>query len=346
MLRFFFAILFLLPLSAWAELRLAVWRPPGYKYAFVVPVRESETPEKAVARYLAALNMNSDIKKNLLTKPIKLNLGSVTELKDAPNVPRALIVSNREDNFARDEYYQNLPGKELRKRRVEPYVRPLVMDVGLSRAETEELRKLVAKEFDLRIGLGGDDIHPITYDEKIKGARGDLSLTRDLSEIEELKRFTSEKRGFYAGFCRGSQILGVAMGCSMVQDIPSELNVESHAEGTHKILLDRKESEHFRKIFPGKDEIIVNTYHHQSVDTKGNSRLRVVARDIHGIVEGTELTNGFGMGFQFHPEEMTATVKRPVFDYLAERAHAAYRERTGKKCPAGFAALIKQNKRD
>src|SRR5688500_10662001 len=79
---------------AWPELQFAVWRPPGFKYPYIIPVREGETFEHAVDRYQAALNINPDLRENLVHQPLHIPHGKITELEGEKAGPRALIIAN------------------------------------------------------------------------------------------------------------------------------------------------------------------------------------------------------------------------------------------------------------
>ena len=118
------------------------------------------------------------------------------------------------------------------------------------------------------------------------------------------------------GICRGEQILNVALGGTLIQDIPSqrpEAAGENHRDNEH-----RYAPNHPARVLPGTllhslmgcDELLTNSVHHQAVDTPAPG-MRVCALSPAGIVEGIEATDGrFLLGLQWHPEAVAAVEER------------------------------------
>lgn len=335
-------VFFLCAGPAHAEVRLAIWNPPGFKYAYVVAVREGESLAAAVGRYQGAVNLNPDLRASLVKNPLALKNGKLSLFSEQASGPRALVLANKAVDMQRAQDYVDAPAKPLRARGVKPYVLPLAAELGLSASEAEEFRAKLTQEFDLLLAIGGDDNHPRLYGREITYAKEPLSMTRDLAEKNLIEHYTKSERGFFLGICRGSQLLGITMGCPLVQDIEKEKNVAGHRHGFHSAWIDRGQSEHLTKIFPGAAEIEINTLHHQAV-AEGNSLLRVVARDPFGVVEATELANGRGLGVQFHPELMSEKTKNPFFDYIATQAQSAYAERVRGSCESRYARFASPN---
>ena len=112
--------------------------------------------------------------------------------------------------------------------------------------------------------------------------------------------------------CRGIQILNVALGGTLVQDIPSEWTNPIVHDGEWP----RTARVHEVDVTPGSrlaralgtERPVVNSMHHQAVRTVASS-LATVARAPDGIVEGVEWpTDDWWMvGVQWHPEELTAS---------------------------------------
>ena len=118
------------------------------------------------------------------------------------------------------------------------------------------------------------------------------------------------------GICRGEQILNVALGGTLIQDIPSqrpEAAGENHRDNAHRYAPD-----HPARVLPGTllrslmgcDELLTNSVHHQAVDTPAPG-MRVCALSPAGIVEGIEAADGrFLLGLQWHPEAVAAVEER------------------------------------
>ena len=112
------------------------------------------------------------------------------------------------------------------------------------------------------------------------------------------------------GLCGGMQVLAVVAGGTLIQDIathdPSALEHEQPtdpAKPWHTVYL---ESARWKEWF-GKDEIQVNSTHHQAIDDFG--RCTPVGRAPDGIVEAIELSElTFCVGVQWHPELVDSTI--------------------------------------
>jgi len=154
---------------------------------------------------------------------------------------------------------------------------------------------------------GGVDIDPSYFGEEAEPGLGRVDADRDRVEIY-LATKALKKRLPILGICRGIQILNVAGGGTLYQDINTDLNnIQKHRQtapgwyGTQTI--DVKEGSRLLDIL-GQPTIRVNSFHHQAVKKVApDFVVSAVARD--GIIEGIEGTNrSFTIGVQFHPEVM------------------------------------------
>lgn len=159
---------------------------------------------------------------------------------------------------------------------------------------------------------GGGDIHPDSF-----GAAWDPTLKyvdkeRDALEIPLCQEALDAGLPIF-GICRGIQIMSVAMGGNLYQDIPSTYPKEALL---HKIK--GEDAQHEIQIEPnsllselvGKNVDVVNSAHHQAVDKIGGEFV-VTAQSADGIIEAIEshsnMKNGskqFVLGVQYHPERM------------------------------------------
>jgi putative glutamine amidotransferase len=172
---------------------------------------------------------------------------------------------------------------------------------------------------------GGEDMNPDTYGERPHAAAGEPHAARDAYEIA-LAKSAYDRRIPTLAICRGTQVMNVALGGSLFQDIPSQHPSTivhdpegKRAERVHTVTID-PDSRLARIV--GATFISTNSSHHQSVDRLGVG-LRVVARTEDGIVEGTESADPrwWMVGVQWHPEELTHTVEdwdRRIFLAFAE----------------------------
>jgi putative glutamine amidotransferase len=191
---------------------------------------------------------------------------------------------------------------------------------GLRKAGADPIVLLPENEKDLSLRLkelkgvlipGGYDIHPKYYNEEVDGSAGmDDSVDRmDL----DLVRIAMKLGIPIFGICRGLQVINVALGGSLIQDVPTKLPESlDHMAGKHKIALNP--SCKLASLFD--PVILVNTHHHQAVKRIAPTlHLAAIADD--GIVEALE---GDGiLAVQWHPERMLDEEKQlGLFKYFVE----------------------------
>ncbi len=182
---------------------------------------------------------------------------------------------------------------------------------------------------DALIVTGGEDIDPARYGHAPHDRAGAPNADRDATELALVRAARVIALPTLA-ICRGIQLLNVALGGTLVQDIPSErsgaLDHDPRAPRTARV--------HDVALAPGSalarivgaTAIRVNSIHHQAIDCVAES-LRVTARAPDEIVEGVEGTNAawWVIGVQWHPEELVADPEpwdRALFAALIERARA------------------------
>ncbi len=179
---------------------------------------------------------------------------------------------------------------------------PLILPVGAEEDSSSYINKI-----DGLLLTGGEDLSPYFYDEDpIKEIR-EISVERDNFELSLFKEAYKQNKPIM-GICRGLQLINVALGGSLYQDIYVTLkdvlmhnNIDRLDQGYHFIEIDKKSS--FYEIVK-KNKLFVNTNHHQAIKKLGKD-LKVVATTSDGIIEVVESTkNSYILGMQFHLEEM------------------------------------------
>lgn len=181
-----------------------------------------------------------------------------------------------------------------------PYILPLLT------VKDAPFREMVER-LDGLILTGGDDPAPHLYGEEPLQGLGEVEYERDLAELEVIKLAMELKKPIL-GICRGMQILNVAAGGTLIQDIPSQVpGALQHAQkgsrqyGAHKVMLQPGVVAEAL----GKTEFLVNTSHHQAVkDVAPGYRATGIAAD--GVIEAIESLDGLHIGLQWHPERMWA----------------------------------------
>lgn len=142
---------------------------------------------------------------------------------------------------------------------------------------------------------GGGDVHPRFYGRPLAGSEG-IDEEKDARELAAIEEFL--RRGLpVLGICRGCQVLNVALGGTLHQDIPGHTRTQEgdtlHATRTVDAALINLYGERF----------IVNSSHHQSVDIPGRG-LRAVQWADDGTVEAVRHESLPLFGVQWHPERL------------------------------------------
>jgi putative glutamine amidotransferase len=128
--------------------------------------------------------------------------------------------------------------------------------------------------------------------------------------------------------CRGMQVLNVAPGGSLWQDLPShrESRVEHRQEAGREVATHDVRVEAGSRLADvlGETSVATNSMHHQGIRVLGDG-LRAVGWAEDGLVEGVEMAGrGFVLGVQWHPEELTGNYEhaRRLFGAFVEAARA------------------------
>jgi len=153
---------------------------------------------------------------------------------------------------------------------------------------------------------GGDDCDPRAYGEDAHPTVEPMDARRQNNDLT-LARVARERGIPTLGICLGVQVMNVAAGGTLIQDIDSELRTDiEHASAPsdrhrHEVLIE--DDTHLAKIV-GNQELNVNSSHHQAIRHVGQG-LRVTALAPDGIIEGLEdPSHPFYLGVQWHPEDM------------------------------------------
>lgn len=180
---------------------------------------------------------------------------------------------------------------------------PVVLPIGIEQ-DVQQLSTML----DGLLLTGGGDIDPMLFGEEPHKHLGDVSPSRDSIEMALVQEMLKKNKPIL-GVCRGLQIINIALGGNMYQDIYSQLDVSllQHAQKAHRF-----HQSHFVQVKEGSllesitksDQIKVNSYHHQAVkDVPLPLIISGVSSD--GIIEAIESTEHiFVLGVQWHPEAL------------------------------------------
>jgi len=191
----------------------------------------------------------------------------------------------------------------------------------------DDLDSVIAS-VDAIVLAGGDDVSPDAYGEENVACGELLDPRRQQNELA-LARLARERGRPLLGICLGSQMMNVAAGGTLVQDVPSQVpGALEHRGGPgnrKRHLVDIAGGSKLAAILGGSP-VDVNSGHHQAVRDAGRG-LEIVARSHDGIVEAVEdPRHPFYVGVQWHPEEMLGEASADrLFAALVEAAVAARR---------------------
>jgi putative glutamine amidotransferase len=189
--------------------------------------------------------------------------------------------------------------------------------------EVSESPRALVETLDGVLLTGGGDVDPVLYGEARHPTVSDAEPGRDEFELD-LARRAMEADVPLLAICRGSQVLNVAAGGTLVQDIPSVVDTNL----PHSLEVPKDCLAHPIAITPGSRlhaalgtsvdaacTCRVNSRHHQSVGKLGNALVAsAVAPD--GVIEAIEAPDAtFCVGVQWHPENFWKTGEfRSLFD--------------------------------
>lgn len=178
--------------------------------------------------------------------------------------------------------------------------------VGLEALFSQDLS--LAKSCDGLLLPGGGDIDPARYGQSPAGSETP-DPQRDEAELSLVADFLSWGKPLL-GICRGVQMLNVALGGTLIQDIPTALDHKRDPDqGDQVHLVTVPESSFLYPLYGG--ELAVNSAHHQALDVLG-SGLRLAARSQKdGVIEAVEAPDKRAYGVQWHPERMSFALRRP-----------------------------------
>jgi len=182
-----------------------------------------------------------------------------------------------------------------------PVLLPLTVD--------EEFLADIMTRFDGFLLSGGADIDAVYYGEFNRPYNGEISPHRDRMEMYIARRAVELNKPLF-GICRGIQVMNVALGGTLYQDIFSQVKgreLIKHSQNapkwypTHDISIERNSI--VGAAFEG-DSVYVNSFHHQAVKDVAPC-FKVTSWAADGIIESIEHKEHiFAVGVQWHPELM------------------------------------------
>jgi putative glutamine amidotransferase len=209
--------------------------------------------------------------------------------------------------------YSEYPFYALRKGYFDAVEKHGGTPIGLPYSDADRFINMID---GLLIPGGSFDIPPEMYGEKIAHSTVTTKDIRTNFEFAITKLALKHNKPIL-GICGGEQLINVACGGSLIQDIPAEIKnalnheVKNREAPAHEVSV--VEGSLLHKI-TGKLSIGTNTSHHQAVKDVGEN-LIINAKTSDGVIEGIEHTkHKFCLGLQWHPEYLFCDADSKIFD--------------------------------
>lgn len=170
----------------------------------------------------------------------------------------------------------------------------------------------LVEQFDGFLFTGGQDINPTLYGQALNNCTDEISPKRDEFEINLFKTIMTYNKPVL-GICRGMQLINVALGGTLKQDILGLKDTCIHLQHFQKTPYDIpvheieiKQNTLIHQILQ-KNIICVNSVHHQAIEKLAKG-LSITATSEDKLIEAFEITDlDFGIAVQWHPERLCNT---------------------------------------
>jgi putative glutamine amidotransferase len=163
------------------------------------------------------------------------------------------------------------------------------------------------RELDGLVLQGGADVSPASYGEQPLRPEWSGDRIRDLYEIDLLWECVIQQKPVL-GICRGAQLINVAFGGSLYQDIETQIegairHVDREAYDGHRHEIEIVPGSGLQRLFGALERASVNSIHHQSVKALGRGLVVEAHSSADRVVEAIRWNGaGYVVGVQWHPE--------------------------------------------
>jgi putative glutamine amidotransferase len=165
----------------------------------------------------------------------------------------------------------------------------------------------VVQELDALVLQGGADVAPETYGQKPLKPEWRGDVVRDRYELALLRCFLAQRKPVL-GVCRGAQLLNVAFGGSLYQDIATQcpnahehIDVELYDQFVHDVTF--IQGTPLADLYPKATQLRVTSIHHQAVAELGKGIEVEAVSTLDGLVEAFRCPGeAYARGVQWHPE--------------------------------------------
>ncbi len=163
------------------------------------------------------------------------------------------------------------------------------------------------RELDGLVLQGGADVSPQSYGEPALQPAWSGDRVRDLYEIDLFWEFVIQQKPVL-GICRGAQLINVALGGSLYQDIETQIprairHVDTAAHDAHSHEIAIEPDSGLAALYPDLRQAVVTSIHHQAVKSLGRGLVVEARAAPDGVVEAVRWTgSSYVLGLQWHPE--------------------------------------------
>jgi putative glutamine amidotransferase len=204
------------------------------------------------------------------------------------------------------QYLDPLMANWVMSRNVVVVMIPSVDSQGLLHRSSMRLRDY-AQEFDALVLQGGADISPSFYGEEPLRPEWTGDRVRDEYEIELFSEFVEAGKPVL-GVCRGIQLINVALGGTLYQDLPTEIGTRvTHRDralyeaNIHEVVIEPGSA--LARLYGNVQGGQVNSLHHQAVRKLGRDLVVEARAAEDGVIEAIRWKGrGYVVGVQWHPE--------------------------------------------
>ncbi|WKB54037.1 gamma-glutamyl-gamma-aminobutyrate hydrolase family protein [Eleftheria terrae] len=197
-------------------------------------------------------------------------------------------------------------------------------------------------ELDGLVLQGGADVSPQSYGQEPIDPRWAGDPVRDRYELALLRAFIQQRKPVI-GVCRGCQLLNVAFGGTLYQDVMTQYaGAHAHVDAE---LYDQLEHEvsflpnsQLARLYPSESRLRVTSIHHQAVAKLGKQIEVEAVSSVDGVIEAIRWTgDGYARGVQWHPEfhldrRALADSSPIILDFLNEARTAALARLRDRDC--------------
>lgn len=198
---------------------------------------------------------------------------------------------------------------------------PVILPIGVD-SNVDQLVEMI----DGLVVTGGGDIDPTLFGEEPHPNLGMISPGRDSFELAIIRKIVKENKPLLA-ICRGIQILNIALGGDMYQDIYTQMNSEliQHSQKATRAHLSHFVSATENSLLAdlvGTTKFKVNSYHHQAVRNVPKPLVvsGVASDNVIEAIESSE--HKFILGVQWHPEALASNgdeISQRIFSRFIEK---------------------------